>query len=228
MKYDVILLDADETLLDFSRSEREAVSDALRLFDITPTEELIEGYSRINHAIWKRLERGEITKDALRVERFREFCGQFSLTADPERMAEYYLERLSQKAYLLDRAEELCQRLAAKYRLYIITNGIAFVQRGRMARLPITGLFKEVFISEEIGAEKPERLFFERVFEKIPQFSAEKALVVGDSLTSDMRGGITAGLDTCWYNPKSLPVPEGMEITYTVNSHEALLRLLDA
>lgn len=228
MKYDTILLDADETLLDFPRSESEAVSDALRLFDITPTEELIAGYSRINRAIWKRLERGEITKAALRVVRFHEFCEQFALTADPERMAEYYLERLSQKAYLLDRSEELCQRLSAKYRLYIITNGIAFVQRGRMARLPITPFFKDIFISEEIGAEKPELLFFERIFEKIPQFSAEKALVVGDSLTSDMRGGIAAGLDTCWYNPKKLPIPEGMEITYTVNSHEALLRLLDA
>ena len=228
MKYDTILLDADETVLDFPRSEREAVSDTLKHFHITPTDALIAGYSAINHAIWKKLERGEITKTELRVARFREFCKQYALDASPEQMAEVYLTYLSEKAYLLDRAEELCQRLSAKYRLYIITNGIAFVQRGRMSRLSITRFFTDTFISEEMGAEKPEPLFFERVFEKIPQFCAEKALVVGDSLTSDIKGGISAGLDTCWYNPKQLSAPDGMPITYIVNSHEELLRLLDA
>jgi 2-haloacid dehalogenase len=121
---------------------------------------------------------------------------------------------------------ELCEALSAHCRLYIVTNGIGFVQRGRFSTCELTRFFAEHFISEEMGAEKPERAFFDAVFARIPDFKPEETLLVGDSLTSDIAGGIGVGLDTCWYNPKGKEAPVGMPITYTVSHLEDILPLV--
>jgi 2-haloacid dehalogenase len=225
-RYDTILFDADNTLLDFTRSEREALVDALASFGVSATERMIGEYSRINAAIWKRLERGEIDKISLRTARFAEFCAQFSLSLDVDRLAATYLNALSTKSYIIRGADTVCAALHKHCRLYIITNGIAFVQHGRFSSCELTPFFAECFISEELGAEKPERAFFDAVFAKIPAFDPSKTLVVGDSLSSDIAGGIGAGLDTCWYNPQEKPCPDGMPITYVISHLEELLPLV--
>ena len=225
-RYDTVLFDADNTLLDFSRSEREALFDALTAFGISVTEQMIGVYSQINAAIWKRLERGEMDKISLRTVRFAEFCEHFSLSVDVNALASAYLQALATKSYTVTGATEVCEVLSQHCRLYIITNGIAFVQHGRFSNCVLTPYFKERFISEEMGAEKPERAFFDAVFQKIPDFDPAKTLVVGDSLTSDIAGGIRAGLDTCWYNPQRKPAPEGMAITYTVSRLEDVIPLV--
>lgn len=226
MRYDTILFDADETLLDFSRAEREALTDALSVFGIAASEGMIAEYSRINAAIWKRLERGEIDKISLRTKRFEEFCQFFSLNIDVDALASEYLKALSTKSYTVGGAVALCDALSKHCRLYIVTNGIGFVQRGRFSACELTRFFAERFISEEMGAEKPDRAFFDAVFAKIPAFDPAKTLLVGDSLTSDIAGGIGAGLDTCWYNPKGKTAPTGMPITYIVSHLEEILPLV--
>ena len=225
-KYKFLLLDADETLFDFPRAEREALCDALRAVDITPNEEMITTYSKINDGFWKMLERGEIEKNELRVARFEAFCRHYGFLTDVSSLALAYTDALSQKGYLIDGALAACRALAAHCKLYIITNGIATVQRGRFEPSPLREFVQELFISEEIGAEKPHTAYFNAVAAKIPDFDRQKALVVGDSLSSDMRGGVNAGIDTCWFNPKNKPVPADIPITYVIRTLEELIPLV--
>ncbi len=225
-KYEFLLLDADETLLDFPRAEREALCDALRAAGITPDEEMITTYSKINDRFWKMLERGEIGKSELRVARFDAFCRHYGFDTDVAHLAKGYTDALATKGYLIPHALEVCRTLAAHCKLYIITNGIASVQRGRFEPSPLREFVQALFISEEIGAEKPHPAYFDAVAAKIPDFDRKKALVVGDSISSDMRGGVMAGIDTCWFNPKGKSAPADLPITYTIGTLEALVPLV--
>ncbi len=225
-RYSTILFDADDTLLDFGRSEREAILDAIRYMGITPNEEMAHVYSEINNTAWKRLERGEITKAQLRTWRFSEFCDRYGFELDVETFAGAYTTFLSQKSYLMDGALDVCRALAPHCSLYIITNGMAVVQHGRFDPSPLRPLFCDVFISENMGAEKPSTAFFDTVAAHIPDFDPRDTLVVGDSLTSDIRGGIAAGLDVCWFNRKGAMAPEDMKITYTVEALSDIVPLV--
>ena len=212
MRYTTVLFDADNTLLDFSRAERAALCDALSAFGVTPDEEKVRHYSDVNDRMWKMLERGEIGKEDLRVERFAVFCRDYGLDVDVPALAVTYTDRLAEKAFLVPGALETCRVLAEYCDLYIITNGLKTVQEKRFAATPLYPLFKGSFISEAMGAEKPDPAYFAAVARAIDGFDAEKTLVVGDSLTSDIAGGIAAGLATCWFNPKHLPNP-GLPVT---------------
>lgn len=225
-KYRFLLLDADETLFDFTRCEREALGDALRAAGIEPNEEMIAKYSEINDGYWKMLERGEIEKSELRVARFASFCSHYNFHTDVSRLAIGYTDALSTKGFLIPGALEVCRALAAECELYIVTNGIASVQRGRFEPSPLRQFIKKLFISEEIGAEKPSSLFFDAVEANIPEFDRQSALVVGDSLSSDIRGGIWAGIDTCWFNPKGKSLPADLSPTYVIHTLEELLPLV--
>ena len=224
--YKTILFDADNTLFDFTRAEREALCDTLKAAGIEPTEERIGAYIEINDRLWKRLERGEIKKDVLREERFREFCEVCDFSADTAAMATNYVKFLSQKPHLIEGAEELCRALAEKYRLYIVTNGIKSVQEGRFSVCALKPFICGVFISEELGFEKPHRGYFDAVASKIENFSPKTALIVGDSLTSDMKGGCNYGIDTCWYNPNGSQNKENLPITYEIKALSELYPLL--
>ena len=226
VKYPIVLFDADNTLFDFYRAEREALCDALRAFGVEANEEKIETYSTINDALWKKLERGEVTKSALRVLRFAQFCKHYALDLDVERLAVAYTDFLSQKQYLMPGALEVCKELSKHCALYIITNGISSVQRGRFETSVLRPCFKDLFISEELGAEKPKREYFDAVAAAIPGFDPRMALVVGDSLSSDIQGGIFAGIDTCWINWKNAPLPKDLPITYVISDPREVLPLV--
>ena len=217
-EYTTILFDADDTLFDFKRAEHEAVKDVLALVGLPDTDEIISKYSEINKGYWKMLERGEITKKDLFIARWKSFLDFYGLTdADAKLIANHYLTMLSQKCYLLDGAEELCEKLCGKFRLFIVTNGYAVVQHGRFDNSPIRKYFEDMFISEEMGAEKPTKAYFDAVFSRIPDFDPEKSVIIGDSLSSDIKGGINAGIDTCWYNPEGKTAPDGMKITSIIS-----------
>ncbi len=216
MPYSIALFDADNTLLDFSLSEHDALSECLQARGITPTEPLIARYSAINDAHWKLLEKGLTTRDQLRVDRFAVFFRELGEDFDPLQMADDYMAALSRKAYCMAGAEALIERIRGKCRLYIITNGIASVQNARFDVTAMAPFFEGVFISEELGCAKPAKEFFDHVAAAIPDFDPKDALVIGDSLSSDIQGGINAGIDTCWFNRHGAKAPEGMNITYTV------------
>lgn len=228
MKYDTVLFDADGTLLDFQRSEREAVAEALREMGVCPTDEMLEVYSQINDELWKRLERGEIQRSVLMYHRFELLFDRYGVIANAQEMASAYMRTLARKGYVLDGAEELCEKLRGACRLYIVTNGTEIIQKGRFARSGLEPYFEECFISQTIGYNKPDERFFEYVASRIRDFTKEKTLIVGDSLTSDILGGIRFGIDTCWYNPKKNSAPDDMEgkITYVANDFDDICRAI--
>ena len=228
MKYSTVLFDADGTLLDFKKSEYEAVKEMFELFDIFPDDAMISKYSEINDTLWKALERGEIEKSVLLYHRFELFFKHYGLVADAKKMAAEYMNNLSAKGYTLDGADSLCEKLFDKVDMYIVTNGVEFIQNGRFSRCPIEKYFKKRFISGVIGYEKPDVRYFECVASQILNFEKSKTLIVGDSLTSDIKGGINFGIDTCWFNPKKKEKPDGMDITHIAYSFEDIYRIITA
>jgi len=224
VKYKFLLFDADGTLLDFKRSEDEAVREALAMRDINADDAAVALYSQINDGLWKQLERGEIEKKVLLYKRFELFFEAISRgELDAKEMAKDYMYTLSTKGYLLDGAEDMCRALYGKAKMYIVTNGVEFIQRGRYARCEIDKYFDGVFISDTIGVEKPSRKYFEYVAAHIDGFEADKALIIGDSLTSDMKGGINYGIDTCWYAPSGKNAPDDMKLTHVARTFDEVV-----
>lgn len=226
MRYDVILFDADGTLLDFHKSEAEAIREAMTDNGIEPTDEKVELYSKINLGLWKMLERGEIEKSVLVYRRFEMLLDALGERADAKKMADDYMRELSVRGYVLDGAEDMCRALYGKVKMYIVTNGVEFIQRGRYARCGIDKYFDGVFISDCVGFEKPAGEYFEYVSKKLGGLDKSRTLIVGDSLTSDMRGGINYGIDTCWYNPCGAECPSDMKLTYIAKSFDDVLGII--
>ena len=226
MRYEFILFDADGTLLDFHRSEAEAVKETMLMHGIEPLDENVRLYSGINDSLWKKLERGEIEKSVLIYHRFELLAEALGVTVDFRQMARDYENALSTKGYLIDGAKEMCQRLYGRAKMYIVTNGLERVQRERQARCGIAKYFDGLFISGVIGIEKPSVGFFEYVKDHVDGFDKNKAIIVGDSLSSDMKGGINFGIDTCWYNPDGKPCPENMSLTYVAKSFDEVIKYI--
>ncbi|MBQ9249088.1 MAG: YjjG family noncanonical pyrimidine nucleotidase [Oscillospiraceae bacterium] len=197
----VVLLDVDDTLLDFHKAEALALAKALREMQVDPAPETIARYSQINKQQWELLEEGLLTREQVLLRRFEILFQELGLDRSAEKTRDLYEHNLSIGHYFMPGAEQLMDDLYGNYALYIVSNGTGSVQAGRIASAGIGRYFEKIFISEEIGYEKPTAAFFERCFAQIPGFDRGRALIVGDSLTSDIRGGINAGIRTCWYNP---------------------------
>lgn len=223
-----LLLDLDDTILDFHQSEYHAIRKTLRHFGIDPTDQVCELYSRINLAHWKALERKEITRDQLEVSRFEELFSCLQVDADARSCGKEYYENLSQGHYFLPGAQEAVRALSQKYRLYMVTNGTSIVQHRRIASSGIGEFFRDIFISQEMGADKPDMVFFNNAFARIPDFDPRCAMIVGDSLTSDIRGGKNAGIATCWINPKHRSAPEHLCPDHEIKSITQLEALLQS
>lgn len=197
-----VFFDIDDTLLDFQKAEALAIRQTLTDLGVEPTEDIIRLYSKINISQWKLLEKGELSRAEILVRRFEILYAQLGLSISSEKTQGIYEEYLSRGAYYIEGAEALLRELREKYALYIVSNGTSYVQNRRIALSGIAEYFKEIFISEYVGFDKPSEKFFDACFDKIPGFEKDKSIIVGDSLTSDIQGGINAGLKTCWYNPR--------------------------
>ena len=154
------------------------------------------------------------------------FCEYYGLKKDAKKMAETYMHNLSTKGHIIKGADILCEKLSNKVDMYIVTNGVEFIQNGRFAVCPITKYFMKRFISGVIGYEKPDIRYFECVSSLIDNFNKKNTLIVGDSLTSDIKGGINFGIDTCWFNPNKKEVPKEMNITYTAFSFDDIYNII--
>ena len=197
-----ILLDLDDTIFDFGKAEHLALSKTLTEMGITPTENIISRYSEINRAHWEMLERGELTREQVLIYRFDALYRELGVTKSSIDTQKIYEYRLSLEHHFIDGAPELLLELFKKYELYVVSNGTAVVQDRRVAESGIGKYFKEIFISQRVGADKPSKEFFDYCFSHIEGFSKEQAIIVGDSLTSDILGGKNAGILTCHFNPK--------------------------
>lgn len=203
-----LFFDLDDTLLDFRAAERSALSRALSDFGIPVTDRLLTRYAVINAGYWKRLERGEVTRDDLKVLRYRDLFAEAGISGiSPADFTHAYEMQLGNQPFLLPGAAALLSQLHGRYRLFAASNGTGRIQRSRLAGAGISHFFDGLFISEELGAEKPTAAFFDAAFAARPDLQRSETVMIGDSLTSDIAGGAAAGLRTIWFNPRGLPTP---------------------
>lgn len=202
MKYEWILFDADNTLFDFDRSAHRALKHTFADFELPFEEGLIDLYHDVNHQCWQAFEQGQMDAVKLRTERFRLFLERAAIQREVKTMSTAYLQHLAQGHDLITGAQALLDRLFSKFKLVIVTNGLKEVQRSRFQLAQFNKYFQAIIVSDEIGVSKPNPAFFNYAFEQIGHPAKTSALMVGDSLSSDIKGGNQYGLATCWYNPK--------------------------
>lgn len=204
-----VFLDLDNTILNFTAGEAKALSQALREAEIEPTQAVLDRYHIINIAHWELLEEGRLTREEVLVRRFEQLFRELGVHHSGAEINDQYEHLLSLQHEFIPGAEQLLRTLVTRYDLYLASNGAAMVQDPRLDAAGLRPYFKGIFISEKIGADKPSKAFFDYCFAAIPGFRPEEAVMVGDSLTSDIRGGLNAGLRTVWFNPHGKePRPE--------------------
>ena len=222
----VILMDLDNTILDFNTAEYHALGRAFSVVGVPFSDEIARLYNRINIRHWEMLEDGILTRDQVLVRRFEALFRELGVVADAFRTQELYENLLSEGHWFMPGAEALLEALYGKYRLFICSNGTQSVQDSRIESAGIAHYFENIFISEHMGGNKPEARFFESCFREIPDFERERTIILGDSLTSDIRGGVNAGIKTCWFNPggkiNSGPIIPNYEIA-ALSEFEGLL-----
>ena len=222
-----LFLDLDDTILDFHKAERIAISKTIRQFGVEPTEQILARYHVINKWHWEQLELGKLTRAEVLQNRFGVLFQELGIDVDAAACAKAYENNLSIGHYFLPGAEEAVERLHKKYKLYLASNGTASVQHGRMTSANLYRFFQEVFVSQEIGHNKPSKAYFEGCFARIPGFDPQKAIIVGDSLTSDILGGINAGIKTVWVNPSHSAPRADIQPDYEIEALHQLEALLE-
>ncbi len=220
-KYTTILFDADGTLIDFDKDEHDALILALKHYGHNLTEDEIKAYSEINLKLWKRFENGEIQKSDIENTRFKQFFAHLGipLTVSSYEINKTYLSFLAQGGNLINGTIELLEKVKENgFDMHIVTNGIFEVQKKRLAKAKIRDYFGDMFVSEIIGHQKPKKEFFDFVLEHIEEKDKSKILLVGDSLTSDIKGAINFGTDSVWVNLKGAVCSDETKPTYEIKS----------
>ena len=228
MTYKFLLFDLDHTLLDFDAAEDVALSQLLNEEGVEDIQAYKNYYVPMNKTLWKDLELKKITKQELVNTRFAKLFAHFGIEKDGAYLAERYQFFLSKQGQIFPGVEDLLKKLISRgYELYAATNGITYIQTGRLEQSGIAPFFKKIFISEQLHTQKPDAAFYEKIGARIPKFNKNHALMIGDSLSADIRGGNNADIDTIWYNPHHLENHTQAQPTYEVDSYQALLELLD-
>lgn len=227
-RYDIILLDADMTLFDFERSETESLRRTLQTHGLPCTDKVEANYLKINHALWDAFARGEVDQDFLVVERFEALSRLYDMGWDSAKVNRDYLNGLGEEAHLLSGAMDFCLTLKEMgLTLAIATNGMPVAQRGRYTRTGMDKVIPHIFISMELGVQKPLPAYFDKVCEALNVTDRSRVVMIGDNLGSDILGGNNAGIDTIWYNPKGAPLTGRARPTYTVSDYDEILTILE-
>ena len=222
-----LFLDLDDTILDLRKAEYIAIGKTIRDFGVEPTDEVRQRYHMINKWHWEQLELGKLTRAEVLENRFKVLFQELGVEVDATRCARTYEKNLSMGHWFLPGAEEAVDRLSKKYRLFLASNGTASVQKGRMTSANLYRFFERVFVSQEIGHNKPSKAYFDACFAQIPGFDPKRAIMVGDSLSSDIKGGINAGIATVWVNPEHKDFGD-VKPDYVIESLSQLEALLES
>lgn len=218
MSYKILLFDLDDTLLDFAANEADSLHKLFQQNGYTFSDELFQVYNSVNKQLWVDYENGKIALDEVLHSRFAKTMLRLGEVVDGVAWEKQYRELLGNGCQLMEGALELCQSLSASHRLFAITNGITKTQIKRLKQSGLYEFFEDIFDSQSIGFQKPSKGFFDYVMNHIKDFNIKEALVIGDSLNTDIRGGLMAGIDTCWLNIDSKKCPADIQSTYTIAS----------
>lgn len=216
MNYEWVLFDADGTLFDYDKAEDYAVRATFEQLGIAFTPDYLVVYRRINSKIWEDFEKGLISSERLRTVRFELLFEAVGISADVEVFSKRYLSNLGDATFLIDGAEEVVRTLSGRVGLALITNGLKEVQRSRLSQSVLARYFSKVVISDEVGVAKPDAGIFDVAFARMNHPMKDDVLIVGDGLTSDIKGGSDYGIDTCWHNPAKKPRSVDVRITYEI------------
>lgn len=225
--YELILIDADDTLFDYKMAEKHAINQAFIEFnfegDIT---EISNRYKEINSRLWLELEMGKVSKDKLKTERFKRLFKEYNLDYPVEYFSEFYLKKLGEGSFLLEEAEDICKYLSEKYKVVIVTNGIKEVQLSRLEKSTIKQHISGIIISEDVGVNKPHPYIFECALSFAKHSNKRSVIMIGDSLTSDIQGGNDFGIDTCWLNLHNQENITAIKPKYQIKQLKGLLEIV--
>ena len=223
-----ILWDVDGTLLNFVYSQRMALTQCFQTAGLSIDDEILERYSQINDSYWKRLELGQVTKAQLLNGRFLDLFEEYGVKGvDVEAFRHEYQEALGNIFAYIDDSLSICRSLQGQVKQYVITNGVTSTQRSKLKLSGLGDCMEELFISEQIGAPKPGKAFFDVVLDRLEEKDKSRILVVGDSLTSDIKGGVMAGLKTCWYRPEGEVNRTEYQADYEISNLHEIYEILN-
>lgn len=222
----IILIDLDNTLIDFNECARHSIINCFNELGFTYTDKVFETFITENVKIWKRLEKGEITKPQLRANRWNIMLSKLGIDFDGTIIEEMFENGVANHACPVEGAYDLLDYLQGKYKLYIVSNGFRFVQESRLKIGNFKKYFDDVFVSEDIGIPKPAKEFFDYCFGKLDNPDKTDIILIGDSLSADIIGGINYGIDTIWFNKNNEPLPENINPTYTVKTLNEIKNIL--
>ncbi len=226
MKYKWLLFDADGTLFDYDLAEKIALKKSIEEIGLQYDDSVLRVYRKFNGDLWVQFENGKIKPDELKVKRFSLLLNHYNFNYDNHRLSLIYVDHLADCSILIDGTENVIKQLSGKYKLLLITNGLKSVQRKRFNNSSIKNYFQDIIISEEIGVAKPDPKMLEYAATKMNSTNKNEMLLVGDSLTSDIKAGNNFGIDTCWFNPEGKKNESGFKITYEIKSLDKLLDIL--
>lgn len=226
-RFTTVLWDVDGTLLDFLYAQRLCMERCFETFGHSISREMLERYSEINDSYWKKLELGLVTKEELLTGRFKCFLDEYGITdIRPEDLRKAYEKGLGEIYKYVENSYEVCEKLQGMVKQYIVTNGVSATQRNKIKLSGLDRFMEEIFVSEEAGAPKPFAEFFDYCMERIEEKDKRRILIVGDSLTSDIKGGVTYGIPTCWYNPEHHANTTEYKPNYEINILQDILKIL--
>ena len=225
MKYTTVFIDVDDTLLDFDKTAHETFKQLFYQWELPYRDETFARYVEINNGLWRQYEQGNMTKRQVLDTRFSALFGELGIQADGLAFEQQFQPMLAMGHAEMEGATELLQYLALKYDIYAVTNG-AGSQGIRLKAAGMDRYMKGVFASELVGVGKPMRAFFDHCFGEIGEEKRKSTIIIGDSLTSDMRGGVNAGIDTCWFNPHGLQNPYEFTCDYEVRTLKEIEQIL--
>ncbi|EGJ26438.1 YjjG family noncanonical pyrimidine nucleotidase [Streptococcus porcinus] len=227
MTYRFLLFDLDHTLLDFDKAEDIALTALLEECKVVDIQSYKDYYKSMNKAMWKGLELKLLSKKELVNTRFTKLFEHFGRTVDGIYLAERYQAHLQNQGQSYPGAKALLETLKVNgFAIYAATNGLSQIQTSRLKKAGLAEYFEKIFVSEASGSQKPDKFFYDWIGEQIPNYNPAEALMIGDSLTADIQGGINAGIDTVWYNPKQLENKSSVLPTYQVHNYQELLTIL--
>lgn len=226
MNYRNLLFDVDDTLLDFKAAEDQALKQLFAETGVDWSQDLKERYQTVNHQLWQEFEQGQLSRDEVTGGRFGRFFATLDREVDSQAMDRQYRYYLAQGSQLLENSKEIVADLAKKANLYVVSNGVSETQYSRLRAAGLLPYFKDIFVSEDTGYQKPMREYFDFVFKRIPNFEKQQTLIIGDSLTSDIKGGQTSGIDTVWLNPHAQPLLPMIRPTYEIRHLQELYQIL--
>lgn len=226
-KYKTILFDIDDTIIDYNKDLAKAFREAMDAIGYDYTEEMLEDYKEIDLKLWRLFEDKEITIQEVYIKRFEIFFEKYNIKANPENFNKLLGIGFQKTGTPVEGAKEVLEKLSDEYELVITSNGPKNQQYFRLDNADFSKYFSKVFLSEEVGYNKPDVKFFDAVFNSIENKDKSKILIIGDSLSSDIRGGINAGIDTCWFNMRNKGNTSNIQPTYEINNLQEVVELIN-